>query len=111
RLFPLPPQPVPPPPLRNFESAHDVECFSFESFETHLPNALALLAFVPYLSLNASKPISARSALHFFAAFFSASVASSSSDCCVWPATHLPSPLLPYFALYAARSAARSALH
>ena len=51
----------------------------FESLETHLPKAFALLAFVPYFVLKASG-FSARSALHFLAAFSHASSASADSS-------------------------------
>ena len=82
--------------------------------ETHLPNAFDLFAFVPYLALKAAGS-AFRSAKHAFAAL-------TVAVCCAWAAacavceTHLPkafAPFLPvpYLALKAAGSAARSARH
>ena len=46
--------------------------FAAASFDTHLPNAFDLSAFVPYLALKGSAPIVFRSALHERAAFTTA---------------------------------------
>ena len=122
RLFPLPPQPVPPPLLRILvRSAQPVVAF-FASFETHLPKAFALFAFVPYLVLKGSTPRVARSALHFLAAFSRASCCSASSSSSspaffAVPETHLPKAFalfafVPYLSLNASTPMlARSALH
>ncbi len=103
-------------------SAHE-ECFAFESFETHLPKAFALLPFVPYVALNAVSPSCDRSALHFFAAFCSALLSlaslsfSSSASVFAFEETHLPNalallPFVPYcFMKASAPIDVRSALH
>src|SRR3954454_20765213 len=87
-------------------------------FDTHLPNALRLLALVPYLSANACGS-ALRSALQVLAAL--TSVLTSALTVSVvfalafWE-THLPCALapflpVPYFWAKAAGSAAFSALH
>ena len=87
--------------------------------DTHLPNALALLAFVPYLSAKALREAAVvpRSLAHCLAALMRASAASRSaasalSSCALaaWE-THLPYalrllPLLPYFCSKARRDSA-----
>ena len=52
RLFPLPPQLVPPPRCGCLPAQS--EFCALASFDTHVPNAFFLLAFVPYLVLKAS---------------------------------------------------------
>src|SRR5919198_2572982 len=70
--------------------------------ETHFPNALLLLVFVPYFSLKGSTPMESRSAAHSFAAFFVAEISCLSSLCIFFSRafafldTHLPNAFLPF---------------
>src|SRR5215212_8434256 len=86
-------------------------------FETHLPKALALLGFVPYLSLNAAA-FALRSARQSSAALSRLSPPSSSPSSCslAFCETHLPKALdlfllVPYFSLNPVAFALRSARH
>src|SRR5262245_45238722 len=97
RLFPLPPQPVPPPPLRIPMQSAQPEVCAFASFDTHLPNAFAPFGWFAgaYFALNAAmlSAVVPRSFLHAFAAlsWASALASASVSDWSVAIAeTHLP---------------------
>ena len=57
-FFPLPPQLVGTPAAAAGRAGFPYGCCAgFFNFWMHLPNALLLLAFVPYLFLNAGAPI------------------------------------------------------
>ncbi len=84
------------------------------ALETHLPNALRLLAFVPYFALKAFAS-SPRSWRQLFTAL-RWSLRTSAASFLAEAETHLPKALacflpVPYFAAKAAASAARSARH
>src|SRR5215207_285337 len=87
--------------------------YALASFETHLPNALAL---PPYFALKAASPIVLRSVLQVFAALIVAACSAAVSACAAIE-THLPKAFallsfLPYLSLKACSpSVFRSSAH